>query len=806
MNAPRTRDDHPFDTRWEPYLQARRRLQADPSDAEASATVAAWEERVQEFLLPLLASAPFLRIAHECRRAGDEARLEQIKEILLRDTQVRRAQPNEVILREGDYGTSAFVVLSGAVRVVLARLKAVANKGGAVFVQDLSRVVRDENLHSLVLGVGELFGEVSALGRMPRSATVLALGAEEGQPTELLEIRWQGLRDLRAREPFFRRWVDRVYRRNSLQQHLLATPFLRWVGDSAKVRQGVVEGTAESLRDVFMRLGWERAAGKHHVGQLRWQLRVTGGPHAGLIRDCPAPGPVEIGRGDQAHLCLPDDASVSREHATLSYRSGGWRLYNRSRFGTIVRPGEALAGDDEELVEGAEVVLSPGDTIELGESTTIVFELAPSAPTDHWRWELELLARSGSRGAGGTQAYLVECEELPEDGARRRIERWVSGRSPRHVIVYRTPSAQRWRWYLPQSVASLSETQHLVQTRQVFGLPQSGSDGPQELVVAGDPLPLIERLLRALVLEEIGNAAEFESHGRFEWSRRTPEEHVQGTDWGRLGQQAEVRIAECGGYCDGVLLVRSGFARLTRDSADDEERTVGYLGRGQVFGWEEVVEGARRRAKGAEPPALRHGLRALGYVETLFLSSDVIERLVLPFVPAHERPTWDDGQPLVASELRDTLIERRLINGRAALVIDLERCVHCDDCVRACADTHDGQPRFVRHGPRVGPVLIASACMHCVDPVCMIGCPTGAIHRTPSGEIRIEDSTCIGCATCANNCPYDSIRMVGAEEQQRATKCDLCYEGAGPACVAACGAGALARLDLTDAQLGLGRR
>ena len=57
--------------------------------------------------------------------------------------------------------------------------------------------------------------------------------------------------------------------------------------------------------------------------------------------------------------------------------------------------------------------------------------------------------------------------------------------------------------------------------------------------------------------------------------------------------------------------------------------------------------------------------------------------------------------------------------------------------------------------------MIANACMHCADPVCMIGCPTGAISRESlGGQVVINDPTCIGCATCANNCPYDNIRIV----------------------------------------------
>jgi Fe-S-cluster-containing dehydrogenase component len=104
--------------------------------------------------------------------------------------------------------------------------------------------------------------------------------------------------------------------------------------------------------------------------------------------------------------------------------------------------------------------------------------------------------------------------------------------------------------------------------------------------------------------------------------------------------------------------------------------------------------------------------------------------------------------------------------------------------------------------------------MHCVDPVCMIGCPTGAIHRDESqGEILINDATCIGCSVCANSCPYDNIRMVSIRDPEgrqllseasgqpllEATKCDLCsQQPSGPACVSACAHDALRRVDLND--------
>ncbi|HEY6047372.1 MAG TPA: 4Fe-4S dicluster domain-containing protein, partial [Pyrinomonadaceae bacterium] len=56
--------------------------------------------------------------------------------------------------------------------------------------------------------------------------------------------------------------------------------------------------------------------------------------------------------------------------------------------------------------------------------------------------------------------------------------------------------------------------------------------------------------------------------------------------------------------------------------------------------------------------------------------------------------------------------------------------------------------------------LSPSVCMHCKDPECLTGCPTGAIFRDPRGHVDIEPQTCIGCFDCATQCPYNAISMV----------------------------------------------
>jgi Fe-S-cluster-containing hydrogenase component 2/CRP-like cAMP-binding protein len=150
-----------------------------------------------------------------------------------------------------------------------------------------------------------------------------------------------------------------------------------------------------------------------------------------------------------------------------------------------------------------------------------------------------------------------------------------------------------------------------------------------------------------------------------------------------------------------------------------------------------------------------------------------------------------------------------LVQGQQLMLIDLDRCTRCGECVKACISVHDdGHTRLYLDGPRFGDYLAPISCRKCLDPVCMIGCPVGAIHRGDKGEIRIRD-WCIGCSLCERQCPYGSIHMsdlegdVGApaplldlleqgvelkEVKKKAVVCDLCASTnlGREACVYAC--------------------
>jgi Fe-S-cluster-containing dehydrogenase component/CRP-like cAMP-binding protein len=321
-------------------------------------------------------------------------------------------------------------------------------------------------------------------------------------------------------------------------------------------------------------------------------------------------------------------------------------------------------------------------------------------------------------------------------------------------------------------------------------------------------------------LDTIWESTKFEPFGDFQWDRE-----YTSTSRQDIAERikAEPLIAEEGDEIDGLILIRSGFARLSRRHGQGHQ-TIAYLGKGQSFGLRELVHNFRT---GEQRPWLL-SLRAVGHVDLLRIPSAVVNEHVIPVLPEHLTPSplpdrstetagknrrLESREPSVDTATLEFLVDKRLINGSNAMMIDLNRCTRCDDCVRACASTHDNNPRFNRSGVVHENWMIAHACMHCLDPVCMIGCPTGAIGRdSETGAVKINDATCIGCSTCANSCPYQNIQMVGINNRQglpiidsatgdpihKATKCDLCQDhGGGPACVRACPHDALVRIDLS---------
>ena len=78
-----------------------------------------------------------------------------------------------------------------------------------------------------------------------------------------------------------------------------------------------------------------------------------------------------------------------------------------------------------------------------------------------------------------------------------------------------------------------------------------------------------------------------------------------------------------------------------------------------------------------------------------------------------DRP-WDRKVDLTRLEEYDEL---GLIQGQRLLLIDLDRCTRCGDCVTACVNTHDdGYTRLFLDGPRIDRYMVPSACRQLIWP------------------------------------------------------------------------------------------
>ncbi len=271
-------------------------------------------------------------------------------------------------------------------------------------------------------------------------------------------------------------------------------------------------------------------------------------------------------------------------------------------------------------------------------------------------------------------------------------------------------------------------------------------------------------------------------------------------------------IAREGEAVEALYLVRSGFVKLSQKMGEGEI-VVSYLRKGRTMGEVEMlVEGV---------PGWMCSAASVEYSDLVRISREDVRALVKKY-PGLGKELWSNSvarikqmgaskKNISQSEFLQFSLEKGLVEGNNILVIDLDVCTRCDDCVRGCADTHGGLPRFVREGDKYENLLIPKSCYHCQDPVCLVGCPTGAIRRASVGDVvEIVDDLCIGCKACANNCPYDAIVMhdtgevwpenmlpeiLRGKDRLLASKCDLCYKtNHEPACVANCPHGCAIRV------------
>jgi Fe-S-cluster-containing dehydrogenase component len=176
-----------------------------------------------------------------------------------------------------------------------------------------------------------------------------------------------------------------------------------------------------------------------------------------------------------------------------------------------------------------------------------------------------------------------------------------------------------------------------------------------------------------------------------------------------------------------------------------------------------------------------------------------------------------------------------------AMSIDIEKCIGCGNCVRACkkendvplepyyfrtwveryhvpekdtahlaAEDHpvvdspnggyDGFPEKYHPGDGSKNFFVPKLCNQCAHSPCVQVCPVGATFESPDGVVLVDASYCLGCRYCVQACPY-GCRYIDPRTRT-VDKCSLCYhritKGLTTACCETCPTGARTLGDLKN--------
>ncbi len=293
---------------------------------------------------------------------------------------------------------------------------------------------------------------------------------------------------------------------------------------------------------------------------------------------------------------------------------------------------------------------------------------------------------------------------------------------------------------------------------------------------------------------------------------------IEQANFFRIGQndddkRTEHVIVEQGEVYEGVYLIVSGSGRVYKP-LEVGTMTINYLIPDDVLGLLDFIRISNDEAN--EPKFYTVSFSFFGMGDCIFLPYSILKIVKKYIMRNFAKYNYADRiLSKYSAEVNYFFIEENLIAGTEVMVINSSKCTGCDDCVRACANAHEGNPKFSRSGAQFKKFVFANACLHCLDPQCLTSCPTSAIKRpiSTSYQTEINEDACIGCGNCEQACPFDAVRMIDVLNEneeviinqetgnpvRKAVKCDLCIGRiGGPACVSACPTGAMRRVNFND--------
>jgi len=234
-------------------------------------------------------------------------------------------------------------------------------------------------------------------------------------------------------------------------------------------------------------------------------------------------------------------------------------------------------------------------------------------------------------------------------------------------------------------------------------------------------------------------------------------------------KQGDIIFSE-GETGNSLYIIRSGFVKVSKKQGD-KEKIIAYISHGNYFGEMALLEDEKRSAtisaftKTEVVQVLKDDFNDL-----LKIDPEIYE-MIQDSILERKLSTFEVLRDSEKAERLEAIVERGIIQAGSLLIIDLKRCINCNNCVKSCESRH-GYPRLDRKGTRLAEISVPVACRVCQDPLCLT-CNFDAIKRAPTGEVHIIDDKCIGVSGCAIRCPYNVIKMVSTKSEKESKWFDI---------------------------------
>ena len=645
-------------------------------------------------------------------------------------------------------GGSAESPARGPVRRALARLTGGRRrKSVRRFIPSDAPTDVDFKTRQAALHEGDVFGEMSCITLSPRSATIIA-----DCECYVLEMS-RNIFDAIHRDAGYQEWMGEVYARRALETHLLNSEFFRVLNDeqrnricaSAQLQVAqpgmILVDEGDPSDSVFIiRNGMVQVVKEANVSLKPEQISDWQALCRDLLR----------GAGETAKP-PPNTPRKAPEAPSVKPSSAAADAAVESKKPTTKSAADVLAAIRGKSPPAADSSAESKEPTTKSAADVLVAIRGKSPPAADAKSARPKESQTGGKKPMSPQDILAAARGKEKDApaaADAATSAQAAGKSKAsaaHVKVW----------------TMLGKDVQALVRRIAAGEPPTPQDQRQ----------LIAKLLFLMRSREFLSATELNTELKSSPVQMAIRSFPKG-DRGIKKEWSDLEVRLCG-WALMQAVYPDSFPK--RNVSRGTPLILKYLSRGDCFGEIGVIKDLPRSATciAYDHPPDESG-RKPSRVEFVQIPAALFKQLLAESPQLNEAVTALADQRLAEQQrvrraapwqAEDSLLftpeyrDAGFVQGQRLLLVDLDRCTRCGDCVQACINTHaDGHTRLFLDGPRFDRFLVPSACRDCLNPACMIGCPVGSIERGDNGQIEIRD-WCIGCGLCAEQCPYDSIQM-----------------------------------------------